>query len=194
MKPSTIFINAARGEVVETSALLSAITNKRIGPTIIDVWEHEPEINWDLFQAVTLGSPHIAGHSLDGKANGTFMIYSSLCDHLGIAPTWNPIQSLPSPTIPSIEVTATQRTNQEQIQEIVTKIYDLNADYHRMQKLLLASPNNRPALFDSLRKNYPIRREFHQTTVKLPNNRSRLRKMFSELGFSTLGRQPTASP
>lgn len=189
LKPTTIFINAARGEVVDTSRLLDAITHQRIGPTIIDVWEQEPAINWDLFQAVTLGTPHIAGHSLDGKANGTFMIYTALCQHLGITPTWNPQQLLPSPTIPSIEVNPTQQSYQKQIQEIVTRIYDIKADYHHLQQLLLASPNDRPALFDALRKNYPIRREFHQSTVKLSKDRSPLQQMFSELGFSTIGRE-----
>jgi erythronate-4-phosphate dehydrogenase len=46
LRPTTIFINAARGEVVETHALLDAITHKRIGPTVIDVWEDEPDIKW----------------------------------------------------------------------------------------------------------------------------------------------------
>ncbi len=186
LKPSAVFINAARGEVVDTAALLDAITQQRIGPTIIDVWEHEPEINWDLFQAVTLGTPHIAGHSLDGKANGTFMIYAALCKHLGIEPTWNPVQSLPPPIAPLIEVNTPPQSGQEQIRQMVTKIYDIEADYHRMQELLLASPNERPTLFDALRKNYPVRREFHQTTVKLSSHRNELRKIIAELGFSVI--------
>ena len=96
LKPSSVFINASRGEVVQTTALLNAITHNRIGSTIIDVWEHEPNINWDLFHAVTLGTPHIAGHSLDGKANGTFMIYTALCHHLKIEPQWHPVHSPPT--------------------------------------------------------------------------------------------------
>ena len=182
-KPSAIFINASRGEVVETSALLSAILNKRIGPTIIDVWEKEPMINWDLFQAVTLGTPHIAGHSLDGKANGTFMIYSSLCTHLGIVPAWNPSKSLPSPTVPSMDVNFSHQSNQEQIQEIINQIYDIKSDHQTMQALLSLPADIRPTRFDALRKSYPIRREFHQTALTLPNERSQLRKTCSELGF-----------
>jgi erythronate-4-phosphate dehydrogenase len=183
LKPSAIFINAARGEVVDTSALLDAITHHRIGPTIIDVWEHEPDINWDLFQAVTLCTPHIAGHSLDGKANGTFMIYTALCKHLDMEPTWHPVQSLPSPIVPLIGLNTHPQSDQEQIREIITKIYDIEADYHQMQKLLLASPNERPTLFDALRKNYPIRREFHQSTVKRFKNRNGLHQMLEGLGF-----------
>jgi len=186
LQPSAIFINAARGEVVDTSSLLKAITHRQIGPTIIDVWEHEPDIDWDLFQAVTLGTPHIAGHSLDGKANGTFMIYAALCRHLNIAPIWNPTRSLPPPTVPSVEITASPQPDQEQIREIITNIYDIQADYRRMQALLTAPVEERPTLFDALRKNYPIRREFHQSTVMFSKGRSRLQQILRGLGFQNM--------
>ena len=186
LNPSTIFINAARGEVVDTSVLMHAITHQQIGPTIIDVWEHEPEINWDLFQAVTLGTPHIAGHSLDGKVKGTFMIYTALCKHLGVEPTWNPGKSLPPPIVPLIKVDADQQSGQDQIRHMGTKIYDIEGDYRRMQELLVASPNARPTLFDSLRKNYPVRREFHRTLVNLPKNRGDFRQVLEEFGFSEI--------
>ena len=186
LNPTAIFINAARGEVVETHALLEAITQKRIGPTILDVWENEPDINWDLFQAVTIGTPHIAGHSLDGKANGTFMIYAALCKHLGVAPTWNPVQSLPPPMMPSIHIDPNQKSDKEVLGEAVAKIYDLEADFHRMKNLLNAPPEERPMLFDGLRKNYPVRREFHTTRVTLPKNMNRLREMLAGIGFSDI--------
>lgn len=186
LKPRGIFINAARGEVVDTHALLDAITHNRIGATIIDVWEQEPTINWDLFQAVTLGTPHIAGHSLDGKANGTFMIYTALCQHLDIEPTWNPSQSLSLPTVPLIEINTQTQSDQELIRQIVTKVYDIESDYHQMQKLLVASPNERAPLFDALRKNYPVRREFHQYKVNLSKNGSRLKKILRGLGFADM--------
>ncbi len=183
LKPTSIFINAARGEVVDTHALLDALTQKRIGPTIIDVWEQEPAINWDLFQAVTLGTSHIAGHSLDGKANGTFMIYAALCKHLHMAPTWDPEQSLPLPSVPSIKVGIQQHSDEEQLQQMIAQIYDVEADHHCLKSLLISPLEERPALFDKLRKNYPIRREFHWTNVKLPPNMKRLRELTNGLGF-----------
>ena len=189
MKPSTIFINAARGEVVDTHALLDAITHKRIGPTVLDVWEHEPDINWNLFKAVTFGTPHIAGHSLDGKANGTFMIYQALCKHLGREPTWNPVQSLPSSIVPSIKIDSHSLSDEEQIREMVPKVYDLQADYRRMKELLTATPEERPALFDGLRKHYPVRREFNRTKVTLPIHMKKLRQMITKLGFTETNEQ-----
>ena len=186
LKPSTVFINAARGEVVDTNALLNAIRNKQLGPTIIDVWEHEPDINWDLFQTVTLGTPHIAGHSLDGKANGTLMIYTALCKHLGIEPTWNPIHSLPIPTSPYIVPIFFLQSDQEKIREVVHHTYDIEADYVRMKELLLAAPTARPALFDALRKNYPVRREFHQSSVLLSKGHNNFTHILESLGFKNI--------
>ena len=183
VKSSAIFINAGRGEVVDTRALLDAIRHQRIGPTVIDVWEDEPGIDWDLFQAVTLGTPHIAGHSLDGKANGTFMIYAALCKHLGVTPAWNPVQSLPPPIVPSIHIEPDRKSDEEILGEVVGKMYDLEADYDRMKKLLNAPPEERPMLFDELRTNYPVRREFYTTNVTLPKDKKRLTHMFEGIGF-----------
>jgi erythronate-4-phosphate dehydrogenase len=191
VKPTAIFINAARGEVVNTQALLDVITRKRIGPTIIDVWEHEPDINWDLVQAVMFGTPHIAGHSLDGKANGTFMIYTALCKHLGRDPLWNPARSLPPPIVPSIEIDPRELSEEEMAEEcltgkVVKKMYNLQVDDRRLRELLSTPPEQRPVFFDRLRKEYPIRREFHTTTLHLPKNMNRLRKMFTGIGFSNI--------
>jgi hypothetical protein len=73
---------------------------------------------------------------------------------------------------------------------MLTKIYDIVADYHRMQELLIASPNERPTLFDALRKNYPVRREFARTRVKLPKHKGELRQIIAELGFSEINDDP----
>lgn len=186
LKPSTIFINASRGEVVETQALLDSITQKRIGPTVLDVWEHEPHISWELFKSVTLGTPHIAGHSLDGKATGTFMIYAALCQHLEVEPSWNPSHSLPLPMVPSIQLESSSQTDEETLRFTVAEIYDLEADYRRMKSLLLSPLDERAQLFDGLRKNYPVRREFHRTIVKVNSSQDRphLQQMLAGLGFS----------
>jgi hypothetical protein len=69
---------------------------------------------------------------------------------------------------------------------VVGKLYDLKADYRRMQELLTATPEERPSLFDGLRKNYPVRREFHRTRLTLPKNQERLRQMLSGIGFSEI--------
>ena len=42
MKPTAILINAARGSIVDESALYQALKNHRIRFAVIDVWSEEP--------------------------------------------------------------------------------------------------------------------------------------------------------
>lgn len=44
MKPTAIFINASRGQVVDTGALVSALENKEISAAAIDTFEGENTI------------------------------------------------------------------------------------------------------------------------------------------------------
>ena len=78
-KKIPIIINAARGEVCDTEALLNYK-----GDIVLDCWENEPNISLELLDKVALGTPHIAGYSLDGKANGTRMAVEAICKFFGI--------------------------------------------------------------------------------------------------------------
>ncbi|MGZ8219693.1 2-hydroxyacid dehydrogenase, partial [Methylomagnum sp.] len=60
MKPSAILINTARGDVVDSEALIKALKNKTIAAAGLDVYEGEPRLNpgfLDLDNAVLL--PHL---------------------------------------------------------------------------------------------------------------------------------------
>jgi D-3-phosphoglycerate dehydrogenase len=62
MKPDAIFINAARGRIVDENALIDALKNKKIGGACIDVFKDEPNINEKFFSLPNvLLTPHIAG-------------------------------------------------------------------------------------------------------------------------------------
>jgi erythronate-4-phosphate dehydrogenase len=79
LKDDCIIFNAARGSVINENAWL-----KHNGIKMIDCWENEPAINLDLLQQAELATPHIAGHSIDAKFMGSYMIYRQLCDFLGV--------------------------------------------------------------------------------------------------------------
>lgn len=74
-----LIINAARGEVCSTEALLAYP-----GEVVLDCWENEPNISLPLLEKVAIGTPHIAGYSVDGKANGTRMAAEAVCRFFGI--------------------------------------------------------------------------------------------------------------
>ncbi len=61
------------GGVVDEAALIRGIKSGRISDVVLDVFQDEPEVNRELLDLLTLATPHIAGYSLDGKANGTGM-------------------------------------------------------------------------------------------------------------------------
>ena len=80
MRTGIWLFNSSRGEVIDTSDLKEAITSGKLGGAVLDVWENEPHIDLDLLSKAFIVSPHIAGYSADGKANGTSMIVNSLCE------------------------------------------------------------------------------------------------------------------
>ena len=132
-----IIINTSRGEVVDGEALLSALDEGRVSEAIIDVWEHEPDIDLRLLERTYLGTPHIAGYSADGKANATRMALEALCAHFslphedfGITPPPPPVGVNPAAPL---------------------SYYDPRRDSQALK--------SSPGQFESLRGNYPLRRE-----------------------------------
>jgi erythronate-4-phosphate dehydrogenase len=127
-----------------------------------------------LLAVVDLGTPHIAGYSLDGKVNGTRQIYAAACRHFGIAPTWTP--QLPPPPVPRIEMTVAHGDDDEDVlRRIITRVYDITADDAALRR--------RTREFDRLRTEYPARREFFNTTLALRGAGESLRRTCAALGF-----------
>ena len=165
-----ILINSARGAVLDNAALLSA----KLAGLVLDVWENEPHIRPDLLDHVDLGTPHIAGHSFDGKVNGTRMIYEATCRHLGLPPTWQPV--LPAPPVPRLVVTIGAAEEEEDVlRRIIRKVYSITADDARLRAGFQE--------FEKLRIEYPVRREFGNTELVLLGAPASLCEKFAALGF-----------
>lgn len=84
LKRVPFLINSSRGEVVDTASLLASLAAGKVKDVVIDTWENEPRISWDLLEAAFLATPHIAGYSADGKANATRMSLEALCRFFGM--------------------------------------------------------------------------------------------------------------
>jgi len=183
LSPQTVLINTSRGAVVDNLALDAQLTNKGLGPTVLDVWEDEPDIHVDLLERVAIATPHIAGYSLDGKANGTAMLYECLCRFLDIAPQVEIKKLLPPPVVPKLALDAEQ-TDQMNLTQAMTAIYDILRDDRDLRQITNQPPDQRGKFFDRLRKNYPIRREAHNTQVIFRRSNPVLTQKLSRLGFS----------
>ncbi|TMP13175.1 NAD(P)-dependent oxidoreductase, partial [Pseudoalteromonas ruthenica] len=79
LKSGMLVINASRGEVIDNQALLTALESGKKLELVLDVWESEPNILTDLLSYVRFSSVHIAGHTQEGKARGTQMLYQGVC-------------------------------------------------------------------------------------------------------------------
>jgi erythronate-4-phosphate dehydrogenase len=175
MKRGSFLINTSRGPVVKTEALIECLKNKHLKGAVLDVWEGEPEINLELLKLVTLGTPHIAGYSLDGKVRGVEMIYQAVCQYFQLPSTWHPWPNLPRGEVSFI------KAKNENLKEVILKAYNIQADDEKLRKIISYPPTDQGKYFDGLRKNYPVRREFSQ--IKVEVDKLRLKNILGRLRF-----------
>lgn len=83
LKAGAVLINTSRGEVVLEGDLLAAIRSGRVAAAVLDVWCNEPDISFDLVDAVDLATPHVAGYSVEARQRGVRMIRNSLAEFMG---------------------------------------------------------------------------------------------------------------
>lgn len=77
-----LLLSCGRGEVVDSQALTTWAARSS-NYLVNDVWEAEPRIDQALLAAAWIATPHIAGYSLDGRANGARMLRVTLSELLG---------------------------------------------------------------------------------------------------------------
>lgn len=133
-----VVINASRGEVVCSSALL-----ERNITCALDVWENEPNIDVQLLERAFVTTPHIAGYSLQGKANATAMSVGALADHFQLPlKGWYPAQC--SPTIP-------MEIDWQELCQTIDSYCNLENE---------SAPLKNGGNFESLRNSYHYREEY----------------------------------
>ena len=175
-----ILINACRGEVIDNQALLALKQQGHGVKVVLDVWEGEPDVLTPLIEYTEIATAHIAGYSLEGKSRGTEMLYQALCEHVEkrqnviIEPKCQLNSLLPTASVSSIELN--QEFNDVILNQLVKMVYDVRRDDAIFRQQLSSQG------FDSLRKNYPVRREFSAMQVTLLPNASS--DVPHRLGFS----------
>lgn len=175
MKKGAWIINSCRGEVIETNSIKDALNSGRLAGAVLDVWENEPDLDLELMDKTFLATPHIAGYSSDGKANGTSMIVSALSEFFDLPlKKWYP-ENVPSPNKPLITIDGADKNAEEIIFEVVNHTYNINEDDLRLR----FSPSD----FEKFRGDYGLRREFPAYTVKLKNVDDSILNQINSMGF-----------
>ncbi len=185
LKKECVFVNASRGGVVDSEVLKTVIQSGRLKAVVLDVWEDEPNIDAELLGMVDIGTPHIAGYSLDGKISGMIMIYKAVCEHFGLSPKYGIEDFLPEPVVRQLRMESSTGNEQGALLDAVRKIYDIREDDNRLRQIAEKPEDKRGEYFDGLRKKYHIRREFQNTKVFVEDRNSTLAQKLKGIGFKT---------
>ncbi|MCC8089035.1 MAG: 4-phosphoerythronate dehydrogenase [Rikenellaceae bacterium] len=144
MREEAVFINTSRGEIVDETALQDAITSGRVSAAVLDVWNKEPQINAVLAHETAYSTPHIAGYSLQGKANGTAIIINKLSRFFGL-----PLRNW-YPEVPCIE--PDENITWEYICDTIDEYFNIQTESARLLRNI--------ANFETIRNNYDYRSEY----------------------------------
>lgn len=181
LRPGTILVNSARGSVIDNQALLELLNERNDVTAVLDVWEGEPDISLPLLARVAVATPHIAGYSLDGKVNGTLLVYEAMCQHFNLPRKLDVSTLLPEGD--TLEAAAALGDHFEKACQMVTLAYDVLRDDHAFRQVMTENNKNRASSFDALRKSYPVRREFGVTKIRLSERDESLERALSAFGF-----------
>ncbi len=139
MRSKATLINASRGSVVDTQALVASGRD-----CAIDVWENEPNIDRQLLEKALVATPHIAGYSLQGKANASAMAVYAVAEHFGLPLAgWYPA---------GVERTEPRPISWTELCESIDAHYDIDADSEQLRR--------NPQDFEALRNGYRYREEY----------------------------------
>lgn len=147
LRTGAVFINSSRGEVADTAAVKAALRGGRLRAAVIDTWENEPCIDPGLLSAAFLATPHVAGYSADGKANGTRMSLMAVARHFGFDPEM--FSDIAAPQLPAGY--AYYPEGGAKYLDPRLRLYDPLRDSRALKQ--------HPECFEQLRGNYPLRRE-----------------------------------
>jgi erythronate-4-phosphate dehydrogenase len=159
---------------VDNDSLKAALKDGTLSAAVLDVWENEPGIDLELMSLARFSTPHIAGYSTDGKANGTAMSVRSLAAFFGL-PGFEGFfpQSVPMALNSDTVLIDNRQSTDEQIRRAVLHTYNIADDDWRLKSF--------PGDFEKLRGNYCIRREF--TSYRVEGANEEAAKVLAALGF-----------
>ncbi len=167
MKRGSFLLNTSRGPVADTAALKKYADRLHY---VMDVWENEPDIDLDLLKNAFLATPHVAGYSIDGKANASKTVIREAADFFDFPlKNWEP--EMPQPVHEKID--GNDLATMCDVYDVILQTYDIREDDQKLRK--------QPASFEDLRNGYPVRWEFEHYRVN--TLQPHCKTLFNKLGF-----------
>ncbi|QKJ87965.1 Erythronate-4-phosphate dehydrogenase [Paramixta manurensis] len=177
LKPNAILINACRGPVVDNAALLRVLGQRDDLSVVLDVWEPEPDLSLPLLEQVDIGTAHIAGYTLEGKARGTTQVFEAWSRFIGQQQQVALDTLLPPPEFGRI--TLHGPLDQATLKRLVHLVYDVRRDDAPLRKVAAIAGE-----FDRLRKQYQERREWSSLHVQCDD--AGAATLLQKLGFDAV--------
>ncbi|MDU9037359.1 4-phosphoerythronate dehydrogenase PdxB [Pseudomonas corrugata] len=181
LKPGTWLINAARGPVIDNTALRNVLLEREDLQAVLDVWEQEPTVDVDLADLCVIATPHIAGYSLDGRQRGTAQIYEALCAFLAAPVAVSLGDLLPRPWLGGVTLDAATDPAWA-LAALCRGVYDPRRDDADFRRSLVGTTSEQRSAFDALRKHYPPRREVDSLKVHIEGQSAALQQIVTALG------------
>lgn len=181
LRPDVVLINTSRGGVVDEKALVGFLHANPQARAVLDVWNDEPVIDTELLRRAVIGTPHIAGYSLEGKLRASQMICRQVCAYL--AADYHDTDAAGFDEMSNSMAFANIEDEDETLRFAVLAGYDVRGDSAALRRILEVETGDRGAYFDDLRRASMLRREFSAMTIGLPAGQSQLRDKLAALGF-----------
>jgi erythronate-4-phosphate dehydrogenase len=186
MRRDAVLLNAGRGELVNNNQLLKHLRRHDSFVAMLDVWENEPVPNSDLLEQVFVGTPHIAGYSVEAKLAASRCIVNALCQAFSMESSINgsPMQ-LPR-LVQEVTHTSQQQTDRQLFAELINQAFSptrLTQEFRRASHKADPEKMLQGRVFDKLRKQLAERREFSASHVQASTVTPKVAAWLHSAGF-----------
>lgn len=83
LRDGAVVLNSSRGGIVDEMLWKEAVRNGCCR-AVVDTWTGEPSIDRELLERAVFATPHIAGYSVQGKANASAAVISAVARRFGL--------------------------------------------------------------------------------------------------------------
>ena len=179
-----LFINAARGDLMTIEALTRLVDSP--WTVILDTWPGEPAMGADLLKRCDWVSPHIAGHSLKARENGSDLLAAAVARWAGTEVAASPGLLDQDGPVSSIEILGAERCVADSdatgwMTEFLRQQSILPREDMRLREEATAGLTS--AEFDQLRKSYQQPAEWTGQRVTIAAGNGELCAAAAQLGL-----------
>ena len=179
-----LFINAGRGDLLTIEALTRLVHSP--WTVILDTWPGEPSLSADLLSRCDWVSPHIAGHSIEARENGSDLLAAAVASWAGVEapPPYELVHK--DDSAGAVEVTCAERgAADSEVTAWMTEFLGQQSILPRENRRLreAAKGGLSSVEFDQLRKSYQQPAEWTGQHVTIPAGSDELRAAAEQLGL-----------